>query len=96
MNLKKTLKSLPHKPGVYKYFDLNGNLLYVGKAKNLFKRVNSYFRLNEDILLPNNKLSIRITKMIEQADRLEYIIVETETIVNKKDSLTLFEFYNSK
>jgi excinuclease ABC subunit C len=37
------LKTLPEKPGVYHYFDKNGTIIYVGKAKNLKKRVNSYF-----------------------------------------------------
>jgi excinuclease ABC subunit C len=44
--LQKKIKNLPPKPGVYQYFDKNGKLLYVGKAKNLKKRVKSYFRFN--------------------------------------------------
>ena len=44
--LKPTIIGLPNKPGVYKYFDSDGNIIYVGKAKNLKKRVSSYFSKN--------------------------------------------------
>ena len=71
-----TIKSLPDKPGVYQYFDENGKLLYVGKAKNLKKRVKSYFRFNP--FRPADNLSPRIYKMISEAKRLEYIVVESE------------------
>lgn len=43
MSLELQIKTLPHKPGVYQFFDDDGKILYVGKAKNLFKRVSSYF-----------------------------------------------------
>ncbi len=42
------LKNLPEKSGVYRYFDKDGNILYVGKAKNLKRRVNSYFNKEQD------------------------------------------------
>ena len=70
------IKSLPDKPGVYQYFDENGKLLYVGKAKSLKKRVKSYFRFNP--FRPADNLSPRIYKMITEAKHLEYIVVESE------------------
>ncbi|WP_290456381.1 GIY-YIG nuclease family protein, partial [Helicobacter rodentium] len=42
--LLEILKKIPNKSGVYHYFDMEGRLLYVGKAKNLKNRVKSYFR----------------------------------------------------
>ncbi len=72
-----TLKQLPHQPGVYHYFDKNGRLLYIGKAKNLAKRVKSYFRLSPT-LGPNSNLSARITAMIAQTASMHYIVVESE------------------
>ena len=70
------IKSLPDKPGVYQYFDENGKLLYIGKAKSLKKRVKSYFRFNP--FRPADNLSPRIYKMISEAKDLNYIIVESE------------------
>ena len=74
--MHETLKSLPDKPGVYQYYDENGKLLYVGKAKSLKKRVKSYFRFNP--FRPADNLSPRIYKMISEAKKLEYIVVENE------------------
>ena len=74
--LLKKIKSLPNNPGVYQYFDKNGKLLYVGKAKNLKKRVKSYFRFNP--FRPADNLSPRIYKMISEAENLEYIVVKSE------------------
>lgn len=64
------LKSLPEKPGVYKYFDETGKIIYVGKAKNLKKRVNSYFVKNHD----NNKTRVLVRKIQD----IKYIVVNTE------------------
>ena len=71
------IKSLPTLPGVYQYFDKNGKLLYIGKAKNLKNRVKSYFRFTPT-LHPNPNLSKRIYKMISEAVDLKYIVVENE------------------
>lgn len=67
---------LPSSPGVYRYYGKDGTLLYVGKAKNLKKRVSSYFS--------KNKHSSRISLMIRKTDRIEFTIVDTE-----QDSLLL-------
>ncbi|WP_457562654.1 excinuclease ABC subunit UvrC [Caminibacter pacificus] len=70
------VRSLPDKPGIYQYFDENGKLLYIGKAKSLKKRVKSYFRFNP--FRPADNLSPRIYKMISEAKDLNYIVVENE------------------
>ncbi len=71
------LKSLPNDPGVYQYFDINGRLLYVGKAKNLKKRVKSYWKVATE-LAPNPDLSARIIKMLNEAANIEWIITGSE------------------
>ncbi len=76
-NLINKLKNLPSSPGVYQYFDKDGNLLYVGKAKSLKNRVKSYFRFTPN-LAPSSNLSPRIYKMVSEIENLEYILVENE------------------
>ena len=77
MNLEEQVRSLPSSAGVYQYFDKNGHLLYIGKAKNLKNRVKSYFQFTPS-LAPNKRLGFRIKHMIEQAVTLNYIVVESE------------------
>ena len=77
MNLIETIKQLPASAGIYQYFDKDGHLLYVGKAKNLKKRVKSYFSFTP-ALKPNSNLSARITKMINQTASMNYIVVNSE------------------
>ena len=72
-----TLLQLPKQPGVYQYFDEKRRLLYVGKAKNLYNRVRSYFKLTEP-LSAKATLSLRIQKMISETIFIEYIVVDTE------------------
>ncbi|HHS93277.1 MAG TPA: excinuclease ABC subunit UvrC [Campylobacterales bacterium] len=72
-----TIQNLPDQAGIYQYFDENDKLLYVGKAKNLKNRVKSYWRFTPN-LHPNPKQSLRILRMLDQAVKLEYIVVETE------------------
>ncbi|MBT0817376.1 excinuclease ABC subunit UvrC [Campylobacter lari] len=75
--LENELKTLPDLPGVYQYFDIQGKLLYVGKAKNLKNRVRSYFNFTPK-LSPNPKNSLRIQKMISQTHHLEFITTKSE------------------
>lgn len=65
------LQSLPNQPGVYQYFDKDQKLLYVGKAKNLKKRVSSYFNKVHD----NARLNVLVRKIVA----IKHIVVETET-----------------
>ena len=64
------LKTLPASPGVYQYFDAKGTIIYVGKAKNLKKRVNSYFTKNHD----NHRTRILVRNIV----RIEHIVVSSE------------------
>jgi excinuclease ABC subunit C len=77
MNLQDKLKQLPFDAGVYQYFDKNGHLLYIGKAKVLKNRVKSYFKFTPK-LLPADKLGPRIYKMISEVESLEWIVVPNE------------------
>lgn len=65
-----TLKSLPDKPGVYQFYDKEGKLLYVGKAKSLKKRVSSYFN-------KENKGG-RINMLVRRTAEILHIVVDTE------------------
>ncbi len=64
------IHDIPVFPGIYKYFDVEGNLIYVGKAKHLRKRVSSYFNRSID-----NKKTIELVKRIH---RIEFTIVDSE------------------
>ncbi|WP_295421350.1 excinuclease ABC subunit UvrC [Sulfurovum sp.] len=75
--MQSIIQKLPSSPGVYQYFDENGKLLYVGKAKNLRNRVKSYWRFTP-IFKPHTAQSPRIIKMLHEAQNLEYIVVQTE------------------
>ena len=77
MQLEEKLKQLPNDAGVYQYFDKDGHLLYIGKAKVLKNRVKSYFKFTPK-LLPADKLGARIHKMISQVFSIEWIVVPNE------------------
>ena len=70
-SLEVQLKTLPSSPGVYQYYDKNGRILYVGKAKNLKKRVTSYFNKKHD--------SHRIGVMVKKICDIKHIVVNSET-----------------
>lgn len=65
------IQTLPDQPGVYQYFDKEGKILYVGKAKNLKKRVSSYFNKIHD----NAKTNVLVKKIV----KIKHIVVPTET-----------------
>ncbi|TYB78903.1 excinuclease ABC subunit UvrC [Bizionia myxarmorum] len=65
------LKTLPNEPGVYQYYDSEGKILYVGKAKNLKKRVSSYFTKTHD----SGKTRVLVKKIAS----IKHIVVNTET-----------------
>ncbi len=71
MDLKLQIKTLPSQPGVYQYYDKDGVILYVGKAKNLKKRVSSYFTKNHEY----GKTKVLVKKIAS----IEHIVVNTET-----------------
>jgi excinuclease ABC subunit C len=71
------IRSLPQQAGIYQYLDAKGRILYIGKAKNLSKRVKSYFNLTPS-LSPKPTLSLRIQKMLSETVALHTIIVENE------------------
>ncbi len=68
--LKNQINSLPEQPGVYQYFNVNDEIIYVGKAKNLKKRVSSYFNKIHD----QAKTNVLVKHIIS----LKYIVVESE------------------
>ena len=70
-NLEIQLKTLPNQPGVYQYYDKEGAIIYVGKAKNLKKRVSSYFTKTHE----NGKTRVLVKKIAN----IKHIVVETET-----------------
>lgn len=71
MNLQEKIRNLPGKPGVYQYFNADGTLIYVGKAKNLKKRVSSYF-------LKTAQHSRKTLNMVSQIAEMEFTVVDSE------------------
>lgn len=69
--LKETLQKLPDLPGIYKYFDSGGQIIYVGKARSLKKRVSSYFNKNKH---ENRKTAILVSKI----DAIDFTVVDSE------------------
>ncbi|NLZ96299.1 MAG: excinuclease ABC subunit UvrC [Bacteroidales bacterium] len=69
-DIKSTLSVIPHQPGCYQFLDEEGTVIYIGKAKNLKKRVSSYFNKEHD----SPKTRILVRKIV----KIKYIVVETE------------------
>lgn len=69
-SLQTKIDALPHLPGVYQFFDAKGTIIYIGKAKNLKKRVSSYFVKTPD----SPKTAILVRQIVD----IRYIVVKTE------------------
>jgi len=70
MDIETKLKTLPKKPGCYLMYNKDGEVIYVGKAKNLYNRVRSYFRGTHDI---------KTTKLVSNIADFDFIITSSET-----------------
>lgn len=70
-SLKKIIRQIPDSPGIYKYFDENKELIYIGKAKNLKKRVSSYFNKKH---YENRKTAV----MVSRIRHIEFALVDSE------------------
>lgn len=70
-NLLQKIKNSPNKPGVYQFFDKEDNIIYVGKAKNLKRRISSYF-------IKENTASGRLALLIRKISEIKYIVVDNE------------------
>ena len=71
MDIRDKIKLFPHSPGVYRYYDAEGNVIYVGKAKDLHKRVAQYF-------VSPDRLTRKTAVMVSKIADAEYTVVESE------------------
>ena len=69
--LKEQVAALPLAPGVYQFLDRSGDIIYVGKAKSLRKRVSSYFVRNKDH-------SAKVRVLVKQIAEIRHIVVDSE------------------
>ena len=72
MDIKEKIKLFPHSPGVYRYYDAEGNVIYVGKAKDLHKRVAQYF-------VSADRLTRKTAVMVSKIADAEYTVVDSES-----------------
>jgi excinuclease ABC subunit C len=70
-NVSQLIAALPDNPGVYQYYDVSGKIIYVGKAKNLKKRVSSYFNKEHPV---SGKTQVLVSKIAD----IKYIVVDSE------------------
>ena len=68
--LKQIVLSLPDAPGCYQYLDASGIVIYVGKAKNLKRRVSSYFN--------KEQISVKTRMLVSKIRDIKYVVVKTE------------------
>ena len=71
MTIREKIALFPHSPGVYRYYDAEGNVIYVGKAKDLHKRVAQYF-------VPVERLTRKTAVMVSKIADAQYTVVESE------------------
>lgn len=71
MDIREKIAQLPHQPGVYRFFDQTGTIIYVGKAKDLIKRVSQYMR-------PADQLDRKTNALVAHIADVQYTVVETE------------------
>ena len=71
MTIKEKISLFPHQSGVYRYHDADGNIIYVGKAKDLHKRVPQYF-------VPKERLTRKTAIMVSKIADAQYSVVESE------------------
>jgi excinuclease ABC subunit C len=69
---KEALKKVPHKPGVYQFFDAENTIIYIGKAKDLRNRVSNYF------IKENNLANAKTRVLVNKIQRIAFTIVDTE------------------
>ena len=72
MEIRESIKLLPHSPGVYRYYDSEGTVIYVGKAKDLHKRVAQYFVAPE-------RLNVKTRLLVEKIADVQYSVVDSES-----------------
>ncbi len=71
MDVRQKIQLLPHSPGVYRYYDAAGNVIYVGKAKDLNKRVAQYF-------VDPDRLTLKTRHLVSKIADVQYSVVDTE------------------
>ena len=71
MTVKEKIQLFPHSPGVYRYYDAAGNVIYVGKAKDLHKRVAQYF-------VPPERLNTKTRVLVSKIADAQYSVVDSE------------------
>ena len=72
MTVREKIELLPHSPGVYRYYDDKGTVIYVGKAKDLFKRVHQYF-------VPPERLNVKTRILVGKIADVQYSVVGSES-----------------
>ncbi|MEF9932120.1 MAG: GIY-YIG nuclease family protein, partial [Bacteroidales bacterium] len=71
MNFKDKISVLPNSPGVYRFFDSNDVIIYIGKAKDLKKRVSQYF-------VNPQRLTVKTRILVSKISNIEHTVVESE------------------